>query len=516
MAAKKRVNKSKGDLDPVEAALRESESNLRAFFENVGVGTAQLNNEGHFIRVNDRFCQITGFSREELLGGMGPLDITHVEDREADRMQVFRMIRGETNLYENEIRYVRKDGSVVWVHVTATAVRDSVGRFLCTANVIQDITQHKLAEEKLRQLNESLEQQVAERTRDLQEREEYLRAILETAVDAIITIDRHGIIQSANPAAERMFGYSAAEMLGQNVNLLMPSPYREEHDGYLARYLQTGEKHIIGIGREVQGRCKDGRVFPIELAVSEVDQLQMFTGIIHDVSERKKLEREVVEIASLEHRRIGQDLHDTMSQELTALSIQAAELAETLRTDPSNGAKLVEQMTQGLRRGQQALRSVMRGLLPVLLDTEGLMAALTELADRTQCDGKATCKFDCPEPVSVADILTATHLYFIAQEAVHNALKHAHPQNIRIGLKSNAFVILSVEDDGAGMPDAHRGAVGAGGLGLRIMRNRAAIIGARLTIEPVQPTGTRVLCTLPRMNHAKEKNRQTSPDSDRR
>src|SRR6516165_7000697 len=91
-----------------------------------------------------------------------------------------------------------------------------------------------------------------------------VRALLEAAVDAIISIDERGIIQLVNHAAERMFGYSAEELIGKNVSLLMPSPYREEHDGYLARYLATGEKHIIGIGREVQGRCKDGRVFPIE------------------------------------------------------------------------------------------------------------------------------------------------------------------------------------------------------------------------------------------------------------
>jgi PAS domain S-box-containing protein len=119
-----------------------------------------------------------------------------------------------------------------------------------------------------------------------------LQALLESAVTAIITIDAAGCIEGVNPATERMFGYEAAELMKRNIKLLMPEPYHSEHDRYLADYLTTGIKKIIGIGREVSGRHKDGRTFPIHLAVSEFSAggSRYFTGIIHDLSDRKHVE----------------------------------------------------------------------------------------------------------------------------------------------------------------------------------------------------------------------------------
>ena len=119
-----------------------------------------------------------------------------------------------------------------------------------------------------------------------------LEAILNNAVDAIITIDEQGLVESANPATESLFGYEAAEIVGRNVNMLMPSPYHEEHDGYVRNYVEGGPRKIIGIGREVTGRRKDGSVFPMHLAVSEFhdDGRRLFTGIVRDISDLKEAE----------------------------------------------------------------------------------------------------------------------------------------------------------------------------------------------------------------------------------
>lgn len=166
----------------------------------------------------------------------------------------------------------------------------------------------------------------------LNERDMRTRAIIDTTVDGIITIDTHGSIESFNPAAERIFGYNAGDIIGHNVSMLMPAPFREAHDGYLARYLQTGEKRIIGIGREVVGQRKDGSTFPMELAVSDVllDNARLFTGIVRDITERKRTEQELQRATRL--ALVGQ-LTSGIAHEIgTPLNVIAGN-AELLRMD---------------------------------------------------------------------------------------------------------------------------------------------------------------------------------------
>jgi two-component system CheB/CheR fusion protein len=468
------------------------ESSVDAIFSKNLDGTIQTWNRGAE--------HLYGYTAEEAVGRSVHMLVP--EDRTEEWHTIMAHLRRGESVERLATERVRKDEQRVAVSLTISPLRDGSGKVVSASTIARDIGERKRAEQTLR------------------DREDRLRAILDTAADAILTVDQGGIIQSVNPAAQRMFGYTAAEMIGQNVEMLMPSPYRDEHDGYLARYLRTREKRIIGIGREVEARRKDSSVFPVDLAVSEIEHLKLFTGIIRDNTRRKELEREVVEIASLEQRRIGQDLHDSVGQELTALNLLAKDLAEALRTDAAKASPLLERMIEGLQRGQLELRAVLRGLLPVPVDSEGLMASLTDLANHTQKEGKAMCVFDCPKPVSVADNLTATHLYLIAQEAVHNAVKHAQAQRIRITLQADEGLVLRVQDDGIGiptpLPSPFPREEGKGGWGIRIMRNRAAIIGAKFTIESAEPTGTVVTCVLARKNNEPERDEKASPRPNRR
>ena len=165
--------------------------------------------------------------------------------------------------------------------------------------------------------------QLERANQSLVEAEQRMRAILETANDAIVTVDASGVIQTTNAAAERIFGYEADELIGKNVDMLVPSPWRTEFSEALGGQQAAGNGALNGTNREFQGLRKDGAIVPLEVAVSEAVPGKMFTGIIRDTSRRKQLEREVTEVAAAEQRRIGQELHDGVSQELTGLVMMA-------------------------------------------------------------------------------------------------------------------------------------------------------------------------------------------------
>jgi len=208
-----------------------------------------------------------------------------------------------------------------------------------------------------------------ERTREmLDDREARLNAILDTAVDGILTIDERGTIESLNPATERIFGYTGDELLGKNVKLLMPSPYHEEHDGYLARYMRTGEARIIGIGREVEGQHKDGTRFPIDLAVSEIGVAgsRVFTGVVRDISARRQSEDEARRRnAELAHAArlstIGEltsGIAHEVNQPLTAMVNFAEASLRMLRSGNADRQKLEDALGQIATQGQRAGRII--------------------------------------------------------------------------------------------------------------------------------------------------------------
>jgi len=337
-------------------------------------------------------------------------------------------------------------------------------------------------------------QQSASALRDSAER---LRAILETAVEGIITIDERGIIESFNLAAERIFGYTAREVIGKNVSVLMPAPHREQHDHYLGNYVRTGHAKIIGIGREIVARRKNGTVFPMDLSVSEVRlaDRRLFTGFIRDITERKRLEKEILEISEREQRRIGHDLHDGLCQHLAGIELLSQVLEQKLARHSKADAARAGDIAKNVRDAIGHTRLLARGLSPVTLESEGLMSALQELALNTEKIFRVACRFDCDPPVLVSDFPAATHLFRLAQEAVSNAIKHGQAKRILIRLKAErGRMILSIIDNGSGFP-AH--ILKSKGMGLRIMQSRAGMIGGTLAFERNAGGGASVTVTAP-------------------
>ena len=326
-----------------------------------------------------------------------------------------------------------------------------------------------------------------------------LKGIVDTAVDGIITIDERGIVETMNPAAERIFGYNADEVIGRNVSMLMPEPYHSECNGYLERYHRTGERRIIGIGREVRGLRKDGTEFPLDLGVSstKLGNRRIFTGLLRDITERKRLEQELLEISDREQRRIGSDLHDDLCQRLAGIRFGCDALRKTLGKSGSDHAlERLEKIGADVGDAIDRARMLARGMAPVALERNGLVSALQKLTQAVQKLYGVKCTFRGKENIAITDPVAATHLYRITQEAINNSLKHGSPSHVVVSLQTrDTKAVLTIADDGLGFSpsEGHRTTEG---MGLRTIAYRAGMIGAGLQVQSCPGKGTKIICTF--------------------
>jgi two-component system sensor kinase FixL len=296
--------------------------------------------------------RIFGYSASEMLGR--PIAILAAPGRADEMPAMLTRIKAGERIEHYETERRRKDARVIEISLTISPIRDAQGRIVGASKIARDITEAKMIQA------------------DLLQREAHLRSILETVPDAMIVIDEHGTVLSFSAAAERLFGFSAEEICGRNVSMLMPSPHRENHDSYLAHYRATGEKRIIGIGRVVAGRRKDGSTFPMELSVGEVhnERNRLFTGFVRDLSELQDKEKRLQELQSelfhisrlSEMGQMASGLAHELNQPLTAAAnyLQAARRLLDRRDDASfnRAATAIESGAAQIARAGEIIRGL--------------------------------------------------------------------------------------------------------------------------------------------------------------
>ncbi len=358
-----------------------------------------------------------------------------------------------------------------------------------------------------------------------------LRSVIDTAPDAIVIIDRSGIVEGFSPAAERMFGYAAREVIGRNVSMLMPEPDCGAHDGYLMRYLATGERRIIGIGRTVIARHRDGRSFPVELAVGEVKggDRHLFTGFIRDISERQatearanRLQQELNHVGRLSAMgEITSVIVHELNQPLTAIANfgeAARRLVETGETGDRAGARAAVYMEKAVAQAHRA--SEMIGRLrafasrgecerePIAVNEVVRDAARLALIGAADRQIHAVCTLADGLPVVVADRIQV-------QQVVVNLIRNAIDAMLDAGTADpvltvateagDGVVTVSVADTGPGVPEGRdvfapfvSSKPGGMGIGLSVSRSIIEAQGGRIWVEP--PDGHPGACfrfTLP-------------------
>ena len=486
-----------------EEALKHSESKYRRLLEEMREAFVLADMEGRLVECNPAFEALVGYRRDEI-ARLHYADITPAKWRQIDARAIKRVLRhGSSDMTEKE--YVRKDGTVVPVEMSGTLIRDMSGKPVGISAIIRDISERKRSEQALQAAHDELEQRVAERTaelvasqRNLAASEEQFRQMAESIPEVFWLLDlKTSRVLYVSPAFETLWG----------------RPRDSLADGFADWLATLHPDDQAGVARDFKRGARTGTFTPMEYRIVRPDgslrwirdsawgirdargRIVRVAGVFRDITDRRRMEEEILQAAETERQRIGRDLHDSLGQSLTAIGYLAAALRENLARAKRPETADVRKLGRLIEKTAEHSHALARGLLLADLKRGGLAAALQELASRTQELFGIACRYSGPATLPLVDANVAGQFYRIAQEAATNAAKHSQGRRIEIRLtKRRGDLQVSVRDYGKGISPKKRKGFD---LGLDIMRYRAGMIGATLEIDSRRNRGTTVRCRLP-------------------
>jgi len=530
------------ELEMQNEELRRTQADLDAacarylnLYDSAPVGYCSVSETELVLEANRTILTLLGLTRVGLINR--PLSRAIVKE-DADKFYLLRKKVIKTGEKQDcELRMSKRGGMEFWAHLTCSIAQNTAVPLLHV--VLVDITARKQVEAKARQLQETLAQE-----------KERLVALINSVSDEIWFADTQGQFTLVNPSGKlefRLQGDAAVDVrkLASSLEVLRPDgslrPIEEapplralkgetlRNQEELIRTPSTGEMryrqvsaspvrngagHIVGSVSVVRDVTEKWRIeqevhaLNLELESRVAERTSALQGTVAELkaemSERRRLEREILKISDYEQSRIGRDLHDGACQGLAGVAVLAEVVSRDLaRKNPQAAAK-VQELSRLVRQSVDDIRRLAAGLLPVKIEQHGLESALRELAGETSARNNVRCGFSMRGAISFADSNAAAQLLHIAQEAISNALRHGRAQNITINLaESHGTISMVIQDDGKGLP--HRSKTT--GLGLYTMQYRAKALGGSLEVRPAAKTGTEVVCSFPGkdFHHGKEK-----------
>jgi PAS domain S-box-containing protein len=537
-----------------ELALRQAEDRYRSIFENAGEGISLTTPSGRFITANRALARIYGYdSAEELIAMVTDLDHQLYVEPEK-RAEVKRLLARDGMIHGFECETYRKDGSKIWVSINSRIIVNEQGETFYEA-IVRDVTDRKRTEEALRKAHEELEIRVQQRTAELRKTNEALQveiaerkqveealrasqtrksAIMESALDCIVTIDHEGKITDFNPAAEKVFGHKSATVIGKEMaEVIIPPSWRERHRRGMAYYRESGEGPVLGKRIEMTALRADGTEFPVELSVTRInlEGPPIFTSFIRDITERKQIEADLANARdqALGSARLKAEFLANMSHEIrtpmngvigmtnlllkTELNPQQRDHAETIRESADSLLKIINHVLDfsKIEAGRLTLESLdfdLRQAIDSVLDllAERAHAKGIELVSAVQAEVPTEVRGD---PVRLRQILT---------NLIGNAIKFTERGEVVVRAyteeehESRVSVRFDVQDTGIGVSQEVQGRLfqaftqadgsttrkyGGTGLGLAISKQLVDMMQGRIGVESALGRGSTFWFTIP-------------------
>ncbi len=511
-------------LGILPAGPADTEARWLAAVETAGFGAWEFDPATRVVWSSRRHGEILGRTMNDPRERYDTL-MEQVVDADRPRIDAeFRHLIETGEHWNFECRIRRLDGEIRWISGFGAVQQTPVSRKRCVIGLIQDITERKVEEAVVRAAETSRVRLSEQRAAELALREvaEQNQAVLDNALDGIITISELGIVLSMNRSASTMFEFALEEVLGQNINMLMPQPYRGEHDGYLRNFRETGVKKIIGIGREVEGRRKSGTNFPMELSVSECTSngKRIFIGLVRDVTERRRLERMKSEfISTVNHElrtpltSINGALGMVCAGALGAVNDDAKAILDIAYTNSRRLALLINDLLdlEKLAAGRMELFCAEQELTPVLERA---------IQNMESYGAKLGVRYALQDGAADARVfIEAGRLEQVLGNLLSNAAKYSPREGIvevsatiAVGNGGSSIARIDVIDHGDGVPSEFVGRLfekfaqadasstrgkGGTGLGLAISKELAEAMHGTLVYTPTVGGGATFRIDLP-------------------
>ena len=428
--------------------------------------------------VNQKGCQILGWAESEILGTNWFDTFVDPDEREMLRAgfgQLMNGVHAPFEVYENAV--LRRDGSRRIIAWNNALVRDADGHVTGTVSSGEDVTERRAIERALRD---------SER--------QFRHAIVDSPVPVMLHAE-DGTIHEISRTWMELTGYERRQMrtIDEWLTLAFRSRAVEMRER-IARLFDQRDRTYEGefAVETALGRRRIWEFFSAPVGTDAAGRRLLMTGA-NDLTERRRLEREIIEVSEQERRRIGRDLHDGLASHLSGIALLSRGLANEVASGRSISAEELQEIATLAREGAEQARALAQGLSPVTLEPSGLVAALQDLARRVEHQSGISCRFVAPVEPPTLTTEVVSQLYWIAREAVTNAVKHSGARAIEIDLcRCPRSISLRVQDDGRGLPEE----ISGNGLGIHIMRYRANMIGARLRIDAARHRGVTVVCVI--------------------